>query len=89
MTTPQPEAACARCPHPLAEHGAGCTSGHFQSGPICHCPNDSDGRVATPCARVDCGVTPTHGDPFGQFFCPPHAGPGALAFDQIPGWVEA
>lgn len=65
---------CTRCPHPLAAHGYGCTSGWFEPGPECHCPNDSDGQTTETCCIVKCDkATVTHVDKWGQFYCAEHA----------------
>lgn len=89
MSAPHVEATCSRCPHPLAEHGAGCTSGWIQPGPECHCPNDYDGNNAQSCARIGCNATGTHVARWGQFFCPEHPEPGTLALDEVTSWVAA
>lgn len=81
---------CTRCGHDTVEHGAGCTSGWFQPGPECHCPNDSAGEVAQSCARVGCvGAQVTHVDRFGQFFCAGHPETSARPIDEIETWVAA
>ncbi len=90
MTAPTiATATCSRCPHPLADHGAGCTSGWFAPGPECHCPNDSGGENVQTCARERCKAASgavTHVDAFGQFFCPDHK--RGTAIDEITSWVQ-
>lgn len=65
---------CNLCSHPLATHGYGCTSGWFQDGPECYCPNNDGGQIAASCCLVECYAHPvTHVDQHGQFYCAAHA----------------